>query len=165
MVSKRALGGMMLGASVGFGGILWLTIRNLMAKSSQMGCILGTPQCVPVTTGLGLSHLAIGFVTAVFSLGAYFLLFHKDRTEILLEEQQRRHSREEQVELLSKVMTPGERALLSAISKEDGILQATLRYRTNLTPGRISQVLDDFESQGLVKRTPEGKSYRVFLSI
>lgn len=162
MVSKKTVGGLLAGSAVAFAGILYMTIQSLSARGEVLGCMLDTPGCAAVATGMSVSHFAVGFLSALFSLGLFFLFFYKDNTEQLLEHERTRRSREEQVELLSKVMTPGEQALLSAVLKEEGILQSTLTYRTNLTPGRVSQVLAQFEERGLVRRTPEGRSFRVY---
>lgn len=162
MVSKKTVGGLLAGSAVVFGGILYYTIQSLTARTQVLGCMLDTPGCAQVATGLSASHVAVGFLSALFSLGLYFLLFYNDRSEELLERERVRRSREEQAELLGKVMTEGERALLSAVLKEEGILQSTLSYRTNLTPGRVSQVLGQFEERGLVRRMPEGRSFRVY---
>ncbi len=164
MVSKRTVGGLLVGVSLAFGGILYATIESLTHKAQVLGCVANTPGCMQATQSLSYSNIAVGFVSAVLSMGVYFLVFHRDTAELLAKERARQRSREEQVELLGKVMAPGERALLSAVMKEDGILQSTLAYRTNLTPGRVSQVLSGFEEQGLVRRTPEGRSFRVHLS-
>ena len=162
MVSKKTVGGLLAGSAVVFAGILYATIQSLSQRSQVLGCMVDTPGCAAITSGLSVSHFAVGFLSALFSLGVFFFFFYKDTTEQLLAEEQKRRSREEQVELLGKVMTSGERALLSAVLKEEGILQSTLSYRTNLTPGRVSQVLAQFEERGLVRRTPEGRTYRVY---
>lgn len=163
MVSKKTLGGILAGAAVTFGGILWYTISSLTGQAQVMHCVADSPACQQVVTGMSASHVAVGIVSAVFSLGLYFLFFYKDQTAAILEDQARRRSREEQIALLTKVMTPGEKAVLEAVLNEEGIMQSTLSYRTNLTPGRVSQVISDFETSGLLTKKPEGRSYRIYL--
>lgn len=148
-----------------FGGILYYTIQSLTTKNQVLGCVATAPGCMEVATGLSISHVSVGFLSAVLSLGAYFLLFHKDSQQAALLAEKQRRSQEEQLAILDKVMTPGEKSLLHAIAKSDGILQSTLAYRANLTPGRVSQVLSGFEEQGLISRKPSGRSYQVFLTL
>lgn len=165
VVSKKTLGGVLAGTSLIFGGILYFTVKSLTTQSMQLGCLAAAPGCQQVATGLGISHIAVGFLSAIFSFGVYFLAFHKDVAEQIAIEERERRSQEERIELLGKVMTEGEKALLSAIVNEDGITQSTLAYRTNLTPGRVSQVLAEFEQQGLIQRKPAGRTYRVHATI
>ena len=164
MVSKKTVGGLLVGCSLVFSAILYFTIRSLTERTEVLGCMVDTPGCEEVALGLSMSHVGVGFLAAVFSLGVFFLLFYKDPQAASVERERVQRSREEQVALLGKVMTAGEQALLSAVLKEEGVLQSTLSYRTNLTPGRVSQVLSQFEERGLVRRTPEGRSFRVYPS-
>ena len=161
MVSSKTLGGIIAGSAVAFGGILYYTIRSLSSQSAVLGCVADSPACQSVTTSLSASHLAVGFISALFSLGIYVLLFHKDAADT----QAITRDRNERIALISTVMTQGERAVLQAVLQEEGILQSSLAYRTNLTQGRISQVLSGFENRGLIQRTPEGRSYRIYPSV
>jgi uncharacterized membrane protein len=165
MVGKRLVGGVLVGAAAVFGAALYLVIRGLSGQGQVLGCMDAAPGCAGVVAGLSASHVAVGLISAVGSLGLYFLLFHRDVEGLVAAEQKALRLREERIELIGTMMTPGERALLSVLLKEDGIMQSTLSYRTNLTPGRVSQVLAGFEERGLVRRTPAGRSFRVHLAV
>jgi uncharacterized membrane protein len=54
--------------------------------------------------------------------------------------------------------------VIKAIKDKDGITQSTLRYRTDLSKAKISQILTDFEKKHLVKREEKGKTYSVYLA-
>ncbi len=157
MVSQKTVGGLLAGSALLFAGILYFTIQSLTARTQVLGCILDTPGCAQVATGLSMSHVAVGFVSAVFSLGVYFFFFHKEVSEKKLSEQR--------IELLTKVLTAGEKEVLAAVLHQEGILQSSLAYKTNLTPGRVSQVLSQFEEQGLIRRVPSGKSFKVYAAV
>ena len=53
---------------------------------------------------------------------------------------------------------------MSAVKEQDGITQTTLRFRTDLSKAKISQILTDFEKKNLIKREEKGKTYAVYLT-
>jgi len=65
---------------------------------------------------------------------------------------------------LLRPLDDNERRVLTAIKEQNGITQATLRYRANLSKAKISQVLTDFEKKNIISRKAKGKTYQVFLT-
>jgi len=54
------------------------------------------------------------------------------------------------------------RIVLRTVNSEPGILQSTLRYRTNMSKTGLSLLLKDLENKGFISRKPKGKSNQVF---
>lgn len=67
-------------------------------------------------------------------------------------------------DLVLKSMDDHEKNVLTAIREQSGITQSTLRYRTDLSKAKVSQILTDFERKHLVKRESKGKTYAVYLT-
>ena len=53
---------------------------------------------------------------------------------------------------------------LKAVKDQEGITQSTLKFRTDLSKSKVSQILTDFEKKHLIKREIQGKTYSVYLA-
>ena len=71
---------------------------------------------------------------------------------------------ENKFELILKAMDENEKNVLKAIKEQEGITQATLKYRADLSKAKVSQILTDFEKKHLIKRELKGKTYAVHLT-
>ena len=71
---------------------------------------------------------------------------------------------EDKFELMLKAMDDNEKKVLKAIKEQSGITQSTLKYRTDLSKAKVSQILTDFEKKHLIKREEKGKTYAVYLA-
>ena len=60
-------------------------------------------------------------------------------------------------------MDENEIKVLKAIKEQEGITQSTLKFRTDLSKAKVSQILTHFEKKHLVKRELKGKTYAVYL--
>ena len=70
---------------------------------------------------------------------------------------------QDKFELILKAMDDNEKKVLKAIKEQEGITQSTLKFRTDLSKAKISQILTDFEKKNLVRRELKGKTYAVHL--
>ena len=137
-----------------------------------LGKQTGTLQCYPtsecqrVESLLGLSHIAVGLISFIGALGIYLLFFSTSEEAILkrLEEEKNRKIDQDKFELVLKAMDENEKKVIKAIKEQDGITQSTLKYRTDLSKAKVSQILTDFEKKQLVKRESKGKTYAVYLT-
>ena len=66
--------------------------------------------------------------------------------------------------LLLRPLDDSQKKVLMAIKEQEGITQSTLRFRTDLSKSKVSQILTDFEKKNLVERKAKGKTYSVFLA-
>ena len=67
-------------------------------------------------------------------------------------------------DLVLKGMDENEKKVLKAIKEQTGITQSTLKFRTDLSKAKISQVLTDFEKKDLVRREEKGKTFELYLT-
>ena len=65
--------------------------------------------------------------------------------------------------LILKSMDANEQKVLKAVKEQDGITQSTLKFRTDLSKSKVSQILTDFEKKHLITRELKGKTYSVHL--
>ncbi len=124
-----------------------------------------TSECQRVQSLLGLSHVAVGLISFIGALGIYLLFFSTSEEAILrrLEEEKNVKIEQNKFELILKAMDDNEKKVLKAVKEQEGITQSTLRYRTDLSKAKVSQILTDFEKKHLVKREMKGKTYAVYL--
>ena len=163
MESKK-LGFLIIGMSILLGFLMFSFIGRIGAQGEVLHCN-PTQECQRVNSLLGLSHIAIGFISFIFALGFYLLLFNKGEEAILkrLEEEKNMKLQEDKFSVILKMMDESEKSIINAVKEQDGITQTTLRYRTNLSKAKISQILTNFEKKNLIKRIQKGKTYSVHL--
>jgi len=170
-METKKLGFLIIGMSIVLGFIMFSYTGRLNAQGQQIGCN-PTQECQQVNSLLGLSHIAVGFVAFIFALGFYLLFFNKSDAEISrdssiiknIQEEKAQKESENKFSLLLRPMDENEKKVLTAIKEQEGITQSTLKYRTNLSKAKVSQILTDFEKKNLVARKAKGKTYEVFLT-
>ena len=176
MVKNRILGLTLLGIALIFlvaVVIFKIQINNLtnsLMEESGGTCIsegkcLHEQSDLPVFIGV-----AISFVT--LALGIYLLIFEKTKeraekiqSEIVntLKDTKKKQDYNEQFDFLLKALNNDEKNIMKALKEQDGIEQATLRIRTNMSKTKLSVVLSELEGKSLVKKVPEGKKNRIYL--
>ncbi|MFH1408297.1 MAG: MarR family transcriptional regulator [Nanoarchaeota archaeon] len=118
--------------------------------------------------------MIIGYVlsSALALVGMYLIFF--DRTQKKLTEENKElvdslksaaknQTQKEKFDAFLAGFTDDEKLVLKAIKEQDGITQATLRFRTGMSKAGLSQMLKSMESRELISRKPEGKTNKVFL--
>src|SRR3989338_6579721 len=169
-MQTKKLGFLIVGMSIVLGFIMFSYMNQLSLQGQQLRCN-PTQECQQVNSLFGLSHITVGFLSFVFALGFYLLFFDRNTQEVLQEDRAVQKNIEEKVQmksskfdLLLRPLDDNEKKILTAIKEQQGITQATLRYRANLSKAKISQVLTDFEKKNLISRKAKGKTYQVFLT-
>ncbi len=170
-METKKLGFLILGMSIVLGFIMLGYMNNLSSQGERLRCN-PTQECQQVNSLLGWSHIAVGFLSFIFALGFYLLFFNKNETQILkesdilknIEEDKVQKTSEDKFSLLLRPLDDNERKVLIAVKEQEGITQATLKYRANLSKSKISQILTDFEKKNLIARKAKGKTYKVFLT-
>ena len=169
-METKKLGFLIVGMSIVLGFIMFSYMNQLALQGQQLRCN-PTQECKQINSLFGLSHITVGFLSFIFALGFYLLFFDRSAQEVLQEDEAAQKAIEEKARiksskfgLLLRPLDDNEKRVLIALKEQNGITQATLRYRANLSKAKISQVLTDFEKKNLISRKAKGKTYQVFLT-
>ena len=164
-MENKKLGFIVLSFSV-IASVLAFGFMNLLGRQTTALQCYSTNECQRVESLLGLSHIAVGLISFIGALGIYLLFFSTSEEAILkrLEEEKNMKIEEDKFELVLKAMDDNEKKVLKAIKEQSGITQSTLKYRTDLSKAKVSQILTDFEKKHLIKREEKGKTYAVYLA-
>ena len=163
-MDNKKIGYTLLGLSVAIGAILTSFISNTQSKYAAM--CSPSPECSALTTTLNLSHLAIGILAALLSLGIYLIFFNKSEEAILkrLEDENTSILKDEKFNILTKALNQHETKVLSIVKEQPGITQNTLRLKADLSKSLVSQILSSLEKTNIIKREVKGKTYSIFLT-
>lgn len=163
-MENKKLGFVILSISV-IASILAFGFMSVLGKQTSALQCYPTNECQRVESLLGLSHIAVGLISFIGALGIYLLFFSTSEEAILrrLEEEKNIKLGQDRFELILKALDDNEKIVLKAIKDQEGVTQSTLRYRTDLSKAKISQILTDFEKKHLIKREEKGKTYAVYL--
>lgn len=164
-MDNKKLGFVILSISV-LASILAFSFMSVLGRQTTALQCYPTTECQRVSSLMGLSHVAVGLISFIGALGVYLLFFSTSEEAILkrLEEEKKMGIEENKFELVLKAMDDNEKKVLKAIKEQDGITQSTLKFRTDLSKAKVSQILTDFEKKHLVKREAKGKTYAVYLA-
>lgn len=164
-MENKKLGFVILSLSI-LASILALSFVGVLGRQTAALQCYPTNECQRVESLLGLSHIAVGLISFIGALGIYLLFFSTSEDAILkrLEEEKNIKIGQDKFDLISMAMDENEKKVMKAIKEQAGITQSTLRYRTDLSKSKISQILTDFEKKHLIKREGKGKTYAVYLT-
>ena len=164
-MENKKLGFVILSFSI-VATVLSFGFIGILGKQSTALQCYPTNECQRVESLLGLSHVAVGLISFIAALGIYLLFFSTSEEAILkrLEEEKNMKVDHDKFELILKAMDENEQKVIKAIKEQEGITQSTLKFRTDLSKAKVSQILTDFERKHLVKREMKGKTYAVYLA-
>ena len=93
------------------------------------------------------------------------MVFTKTEETLLkqLQEQKENLTKGEKLKIIRMLLDPYEQKVFDAVLEQDGITQQTLRYRTDLTKSKISEILSRFERKNIIIREKKGKTYSIYL--
>ena len=163
-MENKKLGFVILSISI-IASVLAFGFMGVIGRQTTALQCYPTNECQRVESLLGLSHIAVGLISFIGALGIYLLFFSTSEEAILkrLEEEKNTKIEQNNFELILKAMDDNEKKVLKAIKEQEGITQSTLKFRTDLSKAKVSQILTDFEKKHLVKREIKGKTYAVYL--
>ncbi len=164
-MENKKLGFVILSISIVASVLAFGFMGILGRQTSSLQCY-PTNECQRVESLLGLSHIAVGLISFIGALGIYLLFFSTSEEAILTRLEQDKNIKigHDRFELILKAMDDNEKNVLKAIKEQEGITQSTLKFRTDLSKAKVSQILTDFEKKHLVKREAKGKTYAVYLA-
>ena len=145
--------------------VLAFSFMGVLGKQTTALQCYPTNECQRVESLVGLSHIAVGLISFIGALGIYLLFFSTSEEAILrrLEEEKNIKIGQDKFGLILKAMDDNEQKIIKAIKEQEGITQSTLKFRTDLSKAKVSQILTDFEKKHLIKRELKGKTYSVHL--
>ena len=163
-MENKKLGFVILSISVVASVLAFEFMSALGRQTTALQCY-PTNECQRVESLTSLSHIAVGLISFIGALGIYLLFFSTSEEAILkrLEEDKNNKIEQDKFELVLKAMDENEKRVIKAIKEQEGITQSTLKFRTDLSKAKVSQILTDFEKKNLVKREVKGKTYSVYL--
>lgn len=164
MENKR-LGFVILSISI-LASLLAFGVMGVLGRQTTALKCYPTNECQKVESLMNLSHIAVGLIAFIGALGIYLLFFSTSEEAIMkrLEEEKNAKIEQDEFELVTKAMDENEKKMLKAVKEQEGITQSTLKFRTDLSKSKVSQILTDFEKKHLIKREIQGKTYSVYLA-
>ncbi len=157
----RDLGVLVFGLGVFVAIIVTSFFFSTNAAMVDTGCSLekggqlcAAHQALPYQTAFGL--VAAGLIAAVG-----LLLIIQDKQIV----QEKKVEAQSSAELaVMRVLTDDERKIIEAVQKEPGVTQSTLRFKTDFSKAKLSELLTGLERRNLVKKQLDGKTNKVFLA-
>src|SRR3989344_257945 len=143
-MENKKLGFVIVSISI-LASILAFGFMGVLGKQTSTLQCYPTSECQRVESLVGLSHIAVGLISFIGALGIYLLFFSTSEEAILrrLEEEKNEKIEQDKFELVLKAMDENEKRVIKAIKEQDGITQSTLKFRTDLSKAKISQILTD----------------------
>lgn len=164
-MDNKKLGAIIVLLSIALGAVGLGVINKYSTASNSMGC-MAAPGCSSVGSVLNYTHLVVGILMSLISLGIYMVVFHKDSEAVILrrfEEEKLRMLNKDRFNILMKTLDNNEQKVLSTLREKEGISQHMVTLKTGLSKSKVSLILSNFERKNLVKREVNGKTYSVYL--
>ncbi len=131
------------------------------------GCPFEQIDKLTLPTILTYLVLAVLFITGVY-------LTFIDKSKKYIEDNQKRitealsnvakkESKDEKFKLILSALNEDEQKVMKAVKEQDGVSQATLRIRTDMSKTKLSFILSDLEKKNLVKKISKGKTNLIYL--
>lgn len=145
-------------------------VDSLMIMSGGI-CITETGECLHEQNRVPM-YLGIAGIVALLSLALYLIffdrsqkLFEKNQERIVktLEEGKKEIDLDEKFKYLLQGLDEDEKKVIKAVKEQDGITQATLRIRTDMSKTKLSLVLSALEKKDLIKKIPDKKTNKIHL--
>ena len=144
-------------------------VENLMIQSG--GTCIQEGECLHQQSNIPI-YIGVAVIFITLALGIYLIFFEKSQQyvekthkEIIktLQETKKKQDKDEKFEFLLKALNEDEKKVMKAVKEQDGIEQATLRIRTDLSKTKLSVILTELEKKSLLKKVPDGKKNRIYL--
>ncbi len=163
-MQNRKLGGLLVGFGTVVGAVSLFSIFTLSGRATAAGCN-PTMACMQIASSLGVSHIIVGLISALISLGAYLMFFSRSEEIVLqkLEEAKDVKLGEEKFSVLLSALNEDEKKIVNLIKGEPGISQHMVTLKTGFSKAKVSILMQDLEKRSLVKREDSGKTLNVYL--
>ena len=128
--------------------IIFLALRPFFAPKSMMDMMS------QITGGIGTANIISLIIALIIGVIISFYLFKPENKS---------RDKENEFNIIKKVLSEDERRILDEIKKARGITQDSLRFRLGWSKAKISTMLTNLDKKGLVQRERTGKTYKVYL--
>jgi len=165
-MENKKLGGILVVIAL-VAGIAILTYNsNVVEQSQEAGCYQNEG-CLILERNLTISHFVVGIFSFILALGFYLLFFNKTEKAILekLEKEKVEKIEDAKFGMLMKALDPYEQEVVKVVREQEGITQATLRLKSDMSKAKLSYVLQGLEKKGIIRRVEKGKTLQIYLKI
>jgi uncharacterized membrane protein len=140
-------------------------IAALLATPEYAHCLYDASTCPQLEQAQIPNLVGIAMVLIALVLGFYLWRSDKIQQDILKELRQadQKEQGKRESDLVLSVLKTDERKVINAIKEQPGIAQNTLRLRTDFSKAKLSNLLKELESRGLVVKEQEGKTNKLHL--
>lgn len=143
------------------------TISHLVTLQPEAECRYQDASLCPQAQ----NHISLPNPTALAAmllavlLGIFVVRQDLTQRRILKELERKRHHHEKdfRFQSLSHFLNKEELQILTAVRQQQGITQATLKLRVDMSKAKLSAVLKELENRGIIKREPDGRTNKIFL--
>lgn len=144
-------------------------VESLMVETG--GTCIKEGRCLHEQSNIP-TYIGIALIFLLFSLGIYLIFFERSQEKVekiqkeivtSLKETKKQQDKNEKFEILLKALNEDEKKIMMAVKEQDGIEQATLRIRTDLSKTKLSVILSGLEKKSLLKKVPEGKKNKIYI--
>ena len=144
-------------------------VQDLMVESG--GTCIKDGKCLHEQSDIPV-YIGIAVIFMMFALGLYLIFFERSERNIekahkeivdTLRETKENQDLDEKFKFLLKALNEDEKKIMNAVREQDGVEQATLRIRTDLSKAKLSVLLTELEKKGIIKKVPHGKKNRIYL--
>ncbi|MAG52520.1 MAG: hypothetical protein CMH62_00995 [Nanoarchaeota archaeon] len=147
------------------------SLVHIVMDQSGGNCFIDGETCIHEQSQFPI-YVGIIVVVVAFSLGGYLLFFDKSQKYVKemqeklvdrLEETKKEKDSDENFEFLLKGLDEAEKRVVKAVKEQDGITQATLRIRVDMSKAKLSAVLSELDKKNLIKKVSHKKTNKIFL--
>ncbi|MFH1456219.1 MAG: MarR family transcriptional regulator [archaeon] len=145
---------------------------NLIIQEQGGSCYLDDGTCLHddrsyttfiFGTALALALIIFGIYLAFFDKTQKTLAKHQIDLASALKETKQQDVEKSKFEAFLSGFSDEEQKVLKAVKEQEGIKQATLRYKTGMSKTSLSLLLKRLEEKEIVSRKPSGKTNEVYL--
>ena len=133
-----------------FSVLLVIFVQEPTSMRGMMGHMMGTSQNSIV---INLVSLSIALLAGV--LLSLWLKTEKPETPL---------AKTDELEIIKRVLSDDEKAVLDEVRRAGEITQDSLRFRLDWSKAKLSRILTNMDKMNIIQRERVGKTYNVFLT-
>lgn len=162
MRKEQLIGVLLIITAIGLMG-LFIAVQNSLSDAADQVLQAGG-DCTAGGTCLheqAANFVLIGAIPSlIILLSGIYIAFFLEVSEYKIA-----RSKDERFNLILTGLDGEQQEAMKKIREDDGVSQATLKYRVSMSKSKLSQVLTELEERELISRTPDGKTKRIHLRV